>query len=212
MNPSLILVFISAALTIFALYKIVSPFLEARRDQLRFEVLDDELTELERLVARKSVLLQSLRDIEFDHETGKLSDEDYERLKKKHEHRAVRVMRQLDELRGGVDLDEMIDSALEERLAEKARPDESQERDVQAEKLACPECGEQLEPEDRFCSHCGLKLDEASQSDEDDEAEVEVEDDRPRSEESPEADATAAEEGSDASDRPVSELRSEATT
>lgn len=175
MNPSLFLVFIFAAATIFALVKIVAPFLEDRDAQLRFEVLDEELREIEELVARKSVLLQGLKDIEFDYETGKLSEEDYERLREKNERQAVQVMRKLDDLRGDVDLDEAIDSALERRLQERARtvpadrsaetPDPEQETPATIE---CPECGKRLEAEARFCSRCGRPLDDEEQTASDD--------------------------------------------
>lgn len=219
MNPTVLLVFIFAALTIFAIVKVVAPFLEDRDEQLRFEILDEELRQIEELVARKSVMLQSLRDIEFDYETGKLSEADYERLRKKHERQAVQVMRRLDELRGDVDLDDEIDSALEQRLRQRAgaanaetetdTPDESETT------LECPECGKQLEAEARFCSRCGHQL-----ADEDDTAETFEGDDESTSVEadldddadaSGGADEDLSETGGDPSDRSVSDLRSEAT-
>lgn len=206
MNPTLFFVFVFAALTVYTLAKIVSPFLEDRREQLRFELLDEEVQQIERLVARKSVLMQSLRDIEFDHETGKLSDRDYERLKKKYERRAVRVMRDLNDLRGDADRDEEIDSALEGRLEEKAdRPTEpaADRRDDSAE-IDCPECGKALEPEARFCSQCGTPLDDTTEGETTTDAANAAAD---TDETAPDGLETA----SDRNDRTVSDLRSEAT-
>lgn len=168
MNPTLFFVFIFAALTVYALFRIVSPFLASEDEQIRHELLDDELREIERLVARKSVLLQSLKDIEFDRETGKLSETDYERLRDRYEREALQVMRELDEVRGGVDLDDEIDAAVRERLehelrdagVEADRPDEASD----GEPLACPECEKELEPEARFCSRCGTPLEESSEA------------------------------------------------
>jgi hypothetical protein len=207
MNPTLFFVFVFAALTVYTLAKIVSPFLEDRREQLRFELLDEEVQQIERLVARKSVLMQSLRDIEFDHETGKLSDQDYERLKKKYEHRAVRVMRDLDELRGDANRDEEIDSALERRLQERAErvpKPSTDDHNVESAEIECPECGKGLEPEARFCSRCGTPLEYSTEPD----TTTDPPDDAADGDEPA---AEGLETASDRNDRTVSDLRSEAT-
>lgn len=206
MNPTLFFVFVFAALTVYTLAKIVSPFLEDRREQLRFELLDEEVQQIERLVARKSVLMQSLRDIEFDHETGKLSDQDYERLKKKYERRAVRVMRDLNDLRGDADRDEEIDSALEGRLQGRAeRPTEpAADRHDDSAEIDCPECGKALEPEARFCSQCGTPLEDTVE-------EKTTTDTADAADDTDETAAEGLETASDRNDRTVSDLRSEAT-
>jgi len=204
MNPTVLLVFIFAALTIFAVVKVVAPFLEDRHEQLRFEILDEELRQIEELVARKSVLLQSLRDIEFDHETGKLSEADYERLRKKHERQALQVMRRLDELRGDVDLDDEIDSALEERLRQRAeagtadsQPTPSADREAAIE---CPECGHRLADDGEGAGADGdAGADEVTTS-----VEADLDTDASGGDEE-------LSETEDRNDRSVSDLRSEAT-
>jgi len=166
MSPTLILVFLSAALTIFALVRVVSPFLGSEGEQIRHELLDDELREIERLVARKSVLLQSLKDIEFDRETGKLAEQDYERLRARYEREALQVMRALDDLRGA-DLDDEIDRAVEERLeteleetsspTEAEAPSSTSERPAEGS-VVCPECDKELDAEARYCIRCGTAI------------------------------------------------------
>ncbi|GEM_PF-179135 len=174
MKAVLLLVFLFSALTIWALFKVVSPFLGDREDQVRFELLDEELGQIEELVSRKSVLLQTLRDIEFDHETGKLDDADYERLRAKHEKRAVDVMRQLQQMRGDDELDEEIDGQIEERLqsmvasrqtdstSKDPQPAPSEQADssssTEAAGIECPACGRDLAADASFCSGCGVEL------------------------------------------------------
>ncbi len=226
MNPTLFFVFIFAALTVYTLAKIVSPFLEDRQEQLRFELLDEEVQQIERLVARKSVLLQSLRDIEFDHETGKLSEEDYRRLKGDHEHRAVQVMRKLDELRGDdAERDDEIDSALEQRLRQRADRQQGtppEGGDQAGEAVECPDCGKQLEAEARFCSRCGTPLDEEETAEgglgdeaSDEQADAEQEEPDEASDEQADAEQEepdeATSEPDDRNEPTVSDLRSEAT-
>ena len=172
--------FMFAAATLYAVYKAVSPFLEERRDQLRSELLESELAQIEELVARKASLLQNLRDLEFDYETGKLSEEDYDRLKRQHEREAVKVMKKLDELRGEDrrdDIDEAIEARLEQLRAERDELDVSDEsrtsgedkREATGDEASvdetpssgrhCPECDRPLPRDAQFCSGCGLELD-----------------------------------------------------
>jgi len=47
---------------------------------------------------RRNAAMEALREIEFDRETGKLSDADYEGLRSTYTQRAVEVMRQRGEL------------------------------------------------------------------------------------------------------------------
>lgn len=167
----LFLAILFGALTLFAVYQAITPFLENRDDQLRFELLDRELKQIETLSARKGRILQTLKDIEFDFETGKISEEDYEQLRRRHERKALKIMRQLDELReGDDDLLDDIDSEVAERLEQLREPtaDEST-RDSSADHagdrseqrpLECPSCGRGLETDARFCDRCGTEIDE----------------------------------------------------
>lgn len=49
-----------------------------------------------RLEADKQTLIQVLRDIEFDHRTGKLSEADYQSAREDAESRAIQVMASLE--------------------------------------------------------------------------------------------------------------------
>jgi len=167
----LFLAILFGALTLFAVYQAITPFLENRDDQLRFELLDRELKQIETLSARKGRILQTLKDIEFDFETGKISEEDYKQLRRRHERKALKIMRQLDELReGDDDLLDDIDSEVAARLEQlrESTADEST-RDIPADQSAdrsekrpveCPSCGRGLEADARFCDRCGTEIDE----------------------------------------------------
>lgn len=49
------------------------------------------------LLSEKDAVLRSLKDLEFEREVGKLSDEDYHRLEAEFRLRAKRILRQLDD-------------------------------------------------------------------------------------------------------------------
>lgn len=54
--------------------------------RLRHELLDE-----------KEAVLKSLKDLEFEHEVGKLSDDDYRKLEAETRVRAKRILKQLDD-------------------------------------------------------------------------------------------------------------------
>jgi hypothetical protein len=58
----------------------------------------EEMTELDRALEVKESALANLKDIEMDFRMGKLSQEDYERLKEDWEARAVAAMQNVEAL------------------------------------------------------------------------------------------------------------------
>ena len=50
------------------------------------------------LLAEKALALRAIRDLELDHETGHMAEDDYAELRARHEARAVAILRQLDAL------------------------------------------------------------------------------------------------------------------
>ena len=98
-----------------------------------------DLVDLRDVDSPKVQALIALREIEFDRATGKLSDDDYARLKAKYEAVAVAAIK-----------------------AEESAPVQSQprtaERSVPAGKAVCPACGPRPEAAPIFCSGCGRSL------------------------------------------------------
>ncbi len=93
MTPGLIFILVIVAISIAF---IVAPLL--RKDATapeRVAAADDESIEL---ASRHKMILASLRDLEDDHNTGKVSEEDYPGLQSKLTREAVDLMKQLDAL------------------------------------------------------------------------------------------------------------------
>jgi hypothetical protein len=88
---------------------------------------------------RRGQALAALTDLEFDHATGKLSDDDYGELRRRHGKAALAL------------LDEPGPPLSAEALV--ARRLEAIERGV-----VCPTCGPRPEPDARFCSTCGRAI------------------------------------------------------
>jgi hypothetical protein len=87
----------------------------------------------------------ALREIEFDRETGKLSDADYAELKARYTARALAAMRARGD--GGAEPESAEDLVEATVLAYRARL------------RSCPRCGPRPEPDAIYCSSCGSYLD-----------------------------------------------------
>ena len=98
----------------------------------------------------KGQALAALRDIEFDRETGKLSDADYDELRKTYTPEALVAMR-AEEGGAGAGPDE-----IEQMVAARVRTLRSGAG--VADGVVCPACGPRPEADAAFCSSCGRSL------------------------------------------------------
>lgn len=118
-----------------------------------FEPLDPEETP-------KGVALAALKEIEFDRETGKLSDEDYALLKARYTGAALEALRaesaeeaaRAAPRRGGGVGD------VEAMIAARVRALRSAATSTSPNSAACPDCGPRPEADAIFCSSCGRRL------------------------------------------------------
>lgn len=102
-----------------------------------------ENKELAGLEHERALAIQALRELEFDRQMHKLSDEDWSALKSSLEERALNAMAKIEKLSG-------------------ARPAPASARLPSARVAAattaerfCPQCGAKVNPKSRFCAQCG---------------------------------------------------------
>ena len=108
---------------------------------------DDEPVPLDEVDSPKMRALVALREIAFDRETGKLSDEDYERLRAKYSVEAVAAMH--------------AEQAASDAAVPATTPPDDAEALIQRARHArrgCPEHGTRPEADAIFCSECGRAL------------------------------------------------------
>jgi Double zinc ribbon len=135
-----------------ALWLVLQPLLRPRSSRpAGYEPLDLEETP-------KGMALAALKEIEFDRETGKLSDTDYDFLKAKYTATA------LEALRGE---QEVVSSDIETLIAAKVRLLRSASSPTSLDTatslphpvgLSCDACGPRPEMDAIFCSSCGRSL------------------------------------------------------
>jgi len=141
---------------------------------------------LDELLGQRDAAMQALRELNFDHRVGKISDEDFAVFDASLKHDAAATLRALDQWEAQTedDLDQDMESAIAARRSQlttgargcpscgrpaaaadqfcaicgAALADELTPVSLPAEEAACPKCGRHADPGDRFCAGCGQIL------------------------------------------------------
>lgn len=113
------------------------------------------------LEREKTLVLRSIKDLEFDHAMGKVSDKDFSEMSARLRGRAVGLIRQLD---SGTSYQQAIEAEIEKRVGPKpaikpaAGPDTAVPPAEQKRTKICLSCCTQNDPDARFCKGCGYQL------------------------------------------------------
>ncbi len=104
----------------------------------------------------RAVALRALKEIEFDRATGKLSDADYDALKRQYTGMAVEALRVTEGVRGQVSGARVPDTRHLTPETSVACPIHGPSSEVGAQ--FCAECGRRLSSAHGFCGRCGAAL------------------------------------------------------
>ena len=106
-----------------------------------------EETQWDLLQRKKEIILGNIQDLEFEYKCGKLSEQDYQKIRGKMNAEAAQVFQEVESLESTADLDALIRRELS------ARKNRSN-----AKQTACPSCGTKNPITNKFCADCGAKL------------------------------------------------------
>ncbi len=151
----------SFLLLLVASYLIARPFIWPQSETPEPE--DSELVE------EKEKLLAEIRELDMDFATGKLTEDDYGRLRARSLAQAAATMQAIEESAAREPVDGPPAPTASAALTgdgdggSGASLDEVLEREIAARREAleehvCPGCGAPHHPEDRFCRLCGAQL------------------------------------------------------
>lgn len=134
-------------------------------------------TRHEALVTQKEAVLTEIKALEFDYETGKLLEDDYNRNREALVAEATLVLQELDELEekrtpagpvpAPVQSAGVRDADIEAAIAlRRVRPSKEEMKPAviaagsgkNGKTHFCPQCGRQVDPDDKFCVECGHQL------------------------------------------------------
>ena len=152
-------------LSLVALAYVVLPLLTRQAPLLQVE--DDRLTDL---LARKDGALRAIKDLEFDHQVGKISGEDYDRFHQRLNRQAIVLIQQLEKI---APESQALDTQIEGEIAQHrkalaspamqpntngANTNGSTTNGATSATRFCTECGAQLEAKQKFCANCGASV------------------------------------------------------
>lgn len=128
-------------------------------------------SDLDALVSQRESLYIQIRELDFDHATGKVSDTDHGPLRERLVRQAADVLRQLDAPQQPVLDDDAIEAEIAARRKHKPATEpapadsDPSEAELEAEMerrisriSACPNCGKPVAHDDTFCAKCGTRL------------------------------------------------------
>lgn len=133
-------VFVAVALAVLTFAFVTYPLLK-RRARLVGSAEDDKLRELS---SKRDTTYSMLKELEFDLQSGILTEEDYQDLEVRYKRKAISILRDIDDSEKGTEVEEEIEKQILELRRGKGR--------------FCPQCGARCQEGDCFCSRCGTSL------------------------------------------------------
>ncbi len=107
------------------------------------------LSAKQELIIRKEMLIDDLRALEFDHETGKMPDAMFAFQREALVKETAAVLKQIDSPDEQVDAGR-VDSAIEAAIARAKKG-----KTAVSNKTFCAKCGKKVDSNDKFCTKCG---------------------------------------------------------
>lgn len=119
-------------------------------------VVESDDSPLAELIHRKDTLLLSIKDLEFDRETGKLTAADFLRLDQRLRQQAIALLRQIEQTMPNMTgLEAELEAAIQ-RQRQVAEPPVL--NGTRPQSAACPHCQAMVGMNDKFCPQCGTAL------------------------------------------------------
>lgn len=107
------------------------------------------------LEREKTLVLRSIKDLEFDRAMGKVSEKDFAEMSARLRMRAAGLIRQLD---AGAVYREEIEKEVSKRVGRTRSDPGSRIPDPVTAANRCSSCDTANDPDARFCKHCGGSL------------------------------------------------------
>ena len=140
----------AASLVGLATYRAITPLTQKQFQETTVMVGSRSRAAVER---EKTLVLRSIKELEFDRAMGKVSDGDFEEMGRRLRVLAIRLMKQLDV--DAIDYAALIERELQGRLSASA---ETSAAPAEASGGVCGSCRTVNDDDARFCKGCGKPL------------------------------------------------------
>jgi zinc ribbon protein len=118
-----------------------------KQDTLESAIMDE--TQWDLLQRKKEVVLGNIQDLDFEYKCGKLSDEDYGKIRGEMSTEAARVFQEIENIESEADLDALIRREISVRKGKSKSATST---------VSCSSCGVSNPTTNKFCAECGAKL------------------------------------------------------
>ena len=153
-GTALLIVAIGAASLVgLAAYRVITPLTQKEFQETTVMVGVRSRAAVER---EKTLVLRSIKELEFDRAMGKVSDGDFEEMGGRLRVLAIRLMKQLDV--DTVDYMALIERELQGRLGAAPETASAQQDPAEASGGMCGQCRTLNDRDARFCKGCGKPL------------------------------------------------------
>ncbi|MFC2020651.1 zinc ribbon domain-containing protein [Chloroflexota bacterium] len=132
-----------------------------KRRLLIEDSVDDEKSR--ELSSKRGTTYSMLKELEFDFQSGILTEEDYKDLEARYKKKAISILKDADNLEKGIEVGEEIEKQVRELRRSKSKAG-GQPRGP-SERKFCSQCGEKVGENDKFCAGCGTSLSTRGNSD-----------------------------------------------
>ena len=114
---------------------------------------------LEDLLSRRDAAYAGIKELEFEHELGNLSREDFQALRDEYRFKAARLLQEIESAAQARDHDAAAagPASASDEIEHAVRRLRERRGQPTAHK-ACPLCREAVSPGDRYCPSCGAML------------------------------------------------------
>ena len=110
--------------------------------------------ELEELAGQRDAAYRAIKELEFEHQLGNLSQQDFQALRERYRTEAAGILRQLERARRPEKETVPVSAGSQAQPQPKAAPAPASAVGGRT----CPACGKSAPADDRFCWHCGTAL------------------------------------------------------
>jgi ribosomal protein L32 len=108
----------------------------------------------------KEDVYAAIKEMDFDREMGKISDEDYRELRAQYAAKAVAILRESERTKAAeTDVESAIEKEVQRLRGKETGKRKTKKSQGSAHQINfCPQCGKKVAPRDRFCQGCGMNL------------------------------------------------------
>ncbi len=165
---------IGSVLLLLAMALVVAAFVGRplrERRVVEYHVQEDHVRS--HLLAERERILEALTELDFDNDMGKIPDEIYPAQREALLRKGAETLRELDALQQTESTESELEARIERAARVRGKSDDPLEaliadrRSKKSQKIQpsssssakfCPDCGQAIQPGDRFCASCGAKI------------------------------------------------------